>query len=436
MLFDLLVVVALVLLNGVFAMSELAVLSSRKGRLQALQQQGVAGARTALDLHNKPSRFLSTVQIGITAVGVFAGAYSGAVLAEPLAAYFATLGFSASFADELALALVVASITYLSLIVGELVPKQIALRNPERVAVLVAPPMLMLSRLAAPLVWVLDKSSGVFLALLPARREGEVRVTDEEIHALVEEAASSGVVRLEEQSMIAGVMRLGDRSVRALMTPRQQLDWLDLDEPLAAQHATLRASPHTKLIAARGDIDHFAGLVSAKDLVDAVLDGTPGVDPGAHVHEALVIPDSLDAVDAMLQLRDTPLHAAIVVDEFGSLQGLITVTDVLSAIAGEFHRGAAPRPGVARQEDGSWLVDGNLSVDDMSVSLGMRLPEDRDYETVAGLVLSLLGHMPRHGETTRMGGWRFEITALDGRRIDKLRLRFDASSDGHSVNRP
>ena len=429
MLFDLLVVVALVLLNGVFAMSELAVVSSRKGRLQAMQQQGVAGARTALELHNKPGRFLSTVQIGITAVGVFAGAYSGAVLAEPLAAWFVSQGISLDFAGDLALALVVAAITYLSLIVGELVPKQLALRNPERVAVLVAPPMLMLSRLAAPLVWLLEISSATLLALLPKRREGEVRVTDEEIHALVEEAASSGVVRLEEQNMIAGVMRLGDRSVRALMTPRNQLDWLDLDEPLTAQLATLRNSSHTKLVAARSDIDHFVGLVSAKRLIDAMLDGASTIDPANHIVEALVVPDSLDAVDAMRELRDTPLHAAIVVDEFGSLQGLITVTDVLSAIAGEFHRGDQPRPGVTHQEDGSWRVDGNLSVDEMGAALGMRLPEDREYETAAGLVLSLLGHMPRLGETTRMGDWRFEVTALDGRRIDKLRVCLDDRDD-------
>ncbi|AXQ27233.1 HlyC/CorC family transporter [Solimonas sp. K1W22B-7] len=422
MLFDLLVVVALVLLNGVLAMSELAVVSSRKGRLQAMQQQGIGGARTALELHNKPGRFLSTVQIGITAVGVFAGAYSGAVLAEPLAAWFVTQGIAPDFAGDLALGLVVASITYLSLIVGELVPKQLALRNPERVAVLVAPPMLMLSRLAAPLVWLLEKSSATILALLPRRREGEVRVTDEEIHALVEEAASSGVVRLEEQNMIAGVMRLGDRSVRALMTPRQQLDWLDLDEPLEAQHATLRASSHTKLLAGRGDVDHFVGLVSAKHLIDAMLDGADGIDPARHVQEALVVPDSLDAVDAMRELRDTPLHAAIVVDEFGSLQGLITVTDVLSAIAGEFHRGDEPRPGVRKQDDGSWLVDGKLSVDEMASILGLRLPEERDYETAAGLVLNELGHIPRRGEILRLGDWRVEVVALDGRRIDKLRV--------------
>lgn len=429
MLFDILVVLGLVLLNGVLAMSELAVVSSRKARLQAMQQQGVSGARTALELQEKPGRFLSTVQIGITLVGVFAGAFSGAVLAEPLAQFFMAEGIAAEYANDIALVVVVATITYLSLIVGELVPKQVALRYPERVAVLVAPPMLMLSRFAAPLVWVLDRSSALFLSLLPRRREGEGRITDEEIHALVEEAASSGVVRPEEQTMIAGVMRLGDRSVRALMTPRNQLDWLDLDEPLEAQHATLRASSHTKLVAGRGDVDHFVGLVSAKRLIDALLDGAGQIEPAKYVVEALVVPDSLDAVDAMRELRDTPLHAAIVVDEFGSLQGLITVTDVLSAIAGEFHRGDEPRPGVTRQDDGSWLVDGKLSVDEMGVMLGMRLPEERDYETAAGLVLSVLGHLPRLGEIARMGDWRFEVMALDGRRIDKLRVCLDDSPD-------
>ncbi len=430
MLFNLLVVAFLILLNGVLAMSELAVVSSRRARLQAMHRKGSRGAKTALELHEQPGRFLSTVQIGITLVGVFAGAFSGATLAEPLGDYFITLGWREEFADDLALAAVVACITYLSLIVGELVPKQIALRNPERVAAIVAPPMHVLSRLAKPLVWLLDISSRTVLKLFPARAGGEARVTDEEIHALVAEAASSGVVEPEEKTMIAGVMRLADRSVRALMTPRQALDWIDLDDPLDAQLATLRESRHSKLIASRGVIDQFVGIVSVKRIVDAQIDGAIGIVPASHIDEPLVLPDSLDALDAIPKLKRSGLHAAIVVDEFGSLQGMVTVTDVLSAIAGEFHDDGEPAPGLVQRADGSWLVDGDLPADEMSETLQMELPRERDYETAAGLVLSLLGHIPKVGETVELDEWLFEVVDLDGRRVDKLLVRKLEDADG------
>ncbi len=421
MIVDLLIVLGLMLVNGVLALSELAVVSSRKARLGGMQKRGVRGARAALQLKAQPGRFLSTVQIGITLVGVFAGAYSGATLAAPLAAWLQTLQWiEPTLAMDLAFSAVVVGITYLSLIIGELVPKQLALRNPERAATLVAPPMLYLSRLALPLVWLLDLSSRLILKLLPASTVNANHVTDEEIHALVAEAASSGVVEPEERTMIAGVMRLADRSVRAIMTPRQELDWIDLDEPVAAQNAELRASRHSKLIAARGQIDQFVGIISCKRLIDVQIDGASSVTPSRHVEEALVIPDSLDALDAMQKLRDTPLHAAIVVDEFGSLQGLVTVTDVLSAIAGEFHQDADERPGVLQRPDGSWLVDGEIAADELSAHLEMALPEDRDFETAAGLVLKLFGRMPQLGESTWLNEWRFEVVDLDGHRVDKL----------------
>ena len=420
MLVNLLVVLGLILINGLLAMSELAVVSSRKARLQGMHKRGVGGARTALQLHEQPGRFLSTVQIGITLVGVFAGAFSGATLAEPLGDYFTGQGIRESVADDVALAAVVACITYLSLIVGELVPKQIALRNPERIATLVAPPMLLLSRLAKPLVWLLDVSSGLVLRLFPKKSGTETNVTDEEIHALVAEAASSGVVEPEEKAMIVGVMRLADRSVRAMMTPRQELDWLDLEDPVEAQRQTLRASRHSKLIAARGHIDQFVGLVPVKRIVDAIIDGATQVEPAAHVEEALVLPDSVDALHAIPKLKRSPLHAAIVVDEFGSLQGLITVTDVLSAIAGEFHLGDRAPPGAVQRADGSWLVDGAMPVGEIAEQLGMELPAERDYETAAGLVLSVLGHLPKLGESAWQERWRFEVVDLDGHRVDKL----------------
>ncbi|QHS10801.1 hemolysin family protein [Sinimarinibacterium sp. NLF-5-8] len=423
MLTNMLVVALLIVLNGVFAMSELAVVSSRRARLQAMMRRGRRGARTALELHEQPGRFLSTVQIGITLVGVFAGAFSGATLAQPLADYVVGLGWPASSAHDLALALVVACITYLSLIVGELVPKQIALRNPERVATLMAPPMQMLSRIAKPVVLLLDWSSRIALKLFPNRNAGGARITDEEIHALVAEAASTGVVEPEERSMIAGVMRLADRSIRALMTPRQDLDWIDLDDSIEDQLATLRESHHSKLIVSRGVIDQFVGFLSVKRLVDAQIDGATHIIPASYIDEPLVLPDSLDALDAIPKLKRSGLHSAIVVDEFGSLQGIVTVTDVLAAIAGEFYDDGEPGPATVQRADGSWLVDGDMPAGEMAEALQIELPMERDYETAAGYVLSLLGHLPKTGETLEHDGWLYEVVDMDGRRVDKLLIK-------------
>lgn len=425
MLLDLLIVGLLIALNGVLAMSELALVSSKRPRLEALRTRGQRGAHAALELFDQPGRFLSTVQIGITLVGVLAGAFSGIRLAEPFAAWLTGLGVAFDIAEPVAVALVVIAVTYLSLIVGELVPKRLALRNPEALALLVSPAMRALSVVARPLVWMLDASSSVVLRLFPPSATPSARVSDEEIHALVSEAASAGVVEPEEKVMIGAIMRLADRSVRALMTPRKYLDWIDLDDPVEIQRARLRTSRHSKLIAARGDIDHFVGLIAAKHIVDAVLDGAQTIDPGAHVEEALVLPDSLDALDAIAKLKRSALHAAIVVDEFGALQGLVTVTDILSAIAGEFHLDQPP-PTIVEREDGTWLVDGELPAGELAERLGVPLPAERDYETAAGLVLSQLGHLPRLGEVAWLDGWGFEVIDLDGRRIDKLLLRREA----------
>ena len=419
MIVNLLIVGLLITLNGVLAMSELAVVSARDARLKVLARRKARGARSALALRAQPGRFLSTVQIGITLVGVVAGAFSGTTLAAPLADWLMTLGVGEQVADETAFFLVVAAVTYLSLIIGELVPKQIALRNPERVALLVAPPMQLLARLARPLVWLLDVSSRLLLRLLPARGE-DARITDEEIHAVVAEAASSGVVEPEERQMIAAVMRMADRNVRALMTPRQEVEWIDLDDPLEAQLRALRNCRHSKMVAARGDVDQFIGWVSVKRLLDAVLDGQDRVVPSLHVEEALVVPDTVDALQMIAKLRSAPLRSAIVVDEFGSLQGIITVGDILSAIAGSLLDDSDEQATAVMRPDGSWLVDGDLDVAGLSDLLQLDLPRQQDFETVAGMVLSLMGHLPRVGESVDLQDWSIEVLDLDGRRIDKL----------------
>lgn len=422
MIVDLLIVGALVLLNGVLAMSELAVVSSRESRLRALERRKVAGAQAVLMLRAEPGRFLSTVQIGITLVGVVAGAFSGAALADPLADRLMHLGLGEDLADESAFVLVVAAVTYCSLIMGELVPKQIALRYPERVACWVAGPLQLLARFSRPVVWLLETSSRLVLKLLPPRGAG-AGVTDEEIHAIVAEAASSGVVEPEERQIIAAVMRMADRTVRALMTVRQDIEWIDLDDPLEVQLRALRDCRHSKMVAARGDVDQFVGWVSVKRLFDAMVEGCDRIVPSLHVEEALVVPASLDALDLIHKLRKAPLRSALVVDEFGSLQGIVTVGDILSAIVGHLLDEPDEQTEAVRRPDGSWLVDGDLGVGLLSETLGMTLPEDPDYETVAGMVLSLLGHLPRVGESLVLADWVIEVVDLDGRRIDKLLIR-------------
>jgi putative hemolysin len=413
------VVVCLILLNGFFAMAELAVVSARRPRLSAMADAGKPGARAALRLLENQARFLSSVQIGITLIGVLAGAFGGATLAARLAAHLAALGLGAGSAEAVAVAVVVASITYLSLIVGELVPKQIALRDPERVASFVAAPMAGLARAAAPAVWLLEVSSTCVLRLLGRQGEAGRRVTEEEIRALIAEAESAGVVETAERHMIGRVMRLGDRSVRGVMTPRPEVDWIDLAQELPAVLARLRASPHSRLPAARGGIDEVVGVLHVKDILHAVTGGD-AVDLEALVRAAPALHDNADALDALEVLRTSPVDMAFVVDEHGSFEGIVTTADLLEAIAGQFTDQTRAEPAAVRREDCSWLLAGWAPVDEMAELLKLGLPARRSYHTVAGFVLGQLGRFPRLGEAFETAGWRFEVVDIDGRRVDKV----------------
>jgi putative hemolysin len=417
---ELLLVLCLILLNGFLAMSELAVVSARRTRLAALVKEGRRGARRALLLAENPGRFLSTVQIGITLVGVLAGAFGGARIAGPLADRLAAAGVSVDLAEPLALGAVVAVIAYLSLILGELVPKQLALGDPERIALFVAPPMRILSRIASPLVWLLDRSARLVLAVFGRSAHRREAVSEEEIKALVAEAELAGVVEPAETRMITAVMRLGDRSVRAVMTPRREVDWVDLDAGEERIRQAIRTSPHSRLPAAHGTIDAVAGIVRTKDLLDACLDGRT-VDAKAAVVPAPVIHDQVDALDAFEQLKASAAHIAIVVDEYGTLEGVVTTADILEAIAG-----ALGGPGedehlhAHRREDGSWLLDGAMPIDVMAEAIGFPLPAGADYHTVAGFLLWHFKRVPAAGDSVDIGTWRFEVMDMDGRRIDKV----------------
>ncbi|WP_341209235.1 hemolysin family protein [uncultured Sphingomonas sp.] len=418
---DVIIILALVALNGVFAMSELAIVSARKARLEAMARSGRKGAATAIELAADPGKFLSTVQIGITLIGIGTGAYSGASLGTPVAARFEMLGLAPETAATVGFALVIALTTYASLIVGELVPKQFALRKPEAVAALVALPMWWLAKFTKPVVWVLDASSALLFRILGLNRENEEQVTAEELHLIVAEASKSGVIEEHERSIISGVVRLADRPVREVMTPRTEVDWLDIALDDAAIRAKLRETPHSRLPVARGSIDAVVGVVQARD-VAAALFRDETLDLEKLVRKAPVVIDQIDAMDALDALRRAEVPMALIHDEYGHFEGIVTPANLLAAIAGEFLSDIDPEesPNVVVRDDGSLLVAGTMAADALAERLGIDLPEDRDYATVAGLALAAFRKLPGEGESFEEQGWRFEVVDLDGRRIDKL----------------
>ena len=420
---ELAVVVGLILINALLAMAELAIVSSRRARLQSLVDRDVVGSRRALALASDPGKFLSTVQIGITLVGVISGAFSGATIGLRLGQWLASLGVATHWAEPIGVAIVVAAITYFSLVVGELVPKQIALRNPEQVAVRVAPAMTIVARVGAPLVWLLEISGRKLLRLLGYRAQPERRVTDEEIRMLIAEAESSGVIEPGERTMIAGVMRLGDRTVQAVMTPRRQVDMIDLSDEPEKIRKTIVESVHSRLPVHDGVPDEVLGVLQAKDLLDAYLIGAHP-DIRAHVRSAPIVPDTADALDVVGIIKSSEIHMVLVHDEYGHFKGVVTNADILEAIVGASNTDEGPaEPDAVRREDGSWLLAGSMAADEMAERLGIVIPQDRNYHTAAGFVLDRMGHLPTVGETFDDQGWRFEIVDLDGRRIDKILAR-------------
>jgi putative hemolysin len=415
------IVAVLVCVNGLLAMSELAIVSARPARLKAMIDREVKGAGRALTLGANPGRFLSTVQIGITLVGVLSGAFSGATLGERLTDMLIAWGMSPAVATPLGVGVVVAVITYGSLIVGELVPKQIALKDPEGIAVMVAPAMTILSKVALPLVFLLDFSGRAVLWLLGQSGESEEKVTDEEIKMLVAEAEHHGTIESDERRMIAGVMRLGDRAVRAVMTPRTEIDWLNLESDEATARKMLMETQHSRLPVGEGVVDNMIGVVQTRDLLAAMLAGQ-AFDPRKHVRPAPIVHDQADALDVLTTLKESEVPVALVHDEYGHFEGIVTPADILEAITGVFRSDLdeEDEPPSVRREDGSWLLAGYMQADEMAEQLGIDLPENRDYETVAGYILSHLHRLPATGECVDAQGYRFEVVDLDGRRIDKV----------------
>ncbi len=431
---DLVLILALVALNGLLSMSELAIVSSREARLKAMAKSGSRGAKRALELAAEPGRFLSTVQIGITLIGILAGAYSGASLGEPVSQRLALLGIDLETARTIGFGLVIVVITFASLVIGELVPKQFALRNPELIAAIMARPMHWLSKLTAPFVWLLDKTSAIIFSALGLNREARNAVTAEELHLVVAEAQTAGVLEESERAIISGIVRLADRPVREVMTPRTDIDWIDIDNSREEIRAALSETTHSRIPVAQGSVDNIIGVISTRDMLTTLLDGQE-IDLKALTRKAPVIPDLMDAMDALATLRSAEVPLALVHDEYGHLDGIVTPGSILSALAGAFAHDLdeGEEPPCVEREDGSWLVSGAANADLLEDRLGVNMPADRDYSTVAGFALSVLKKIPETGEVFKFDGYRFEVVDMDGRKIDKLlvsRPRRRRSEDG------
>ena len=437
---ELALVLLLTLVNGVLSMSELAMVSSRPARLKAMADRGVSGARRALALSSDPGRFLSTVQIGITLVGILAGAFSGATLGDRLSNWFLLQGLPAFWASFFGVGLVVTGITYMSLIFGELVPKQLALKNPERIACFMAPAMTWLSRISYPVVWVLDKSGKTVLKMIGGDADSDRRVTEEEIRTVVAEAESAGVLEPGERQMISSVMRLGDRPVSSVMTPRIELDVIDLSDPLEKNLAIIRASTHSSFPAHEGRADEVIGVIWVKDIAThmahrddeeshTVVHESRAFEPAGHgvldlknlVRAAPVIPETVDALDAVDMLKKSTVHMGLVHDEYGHFLGVVTPFDILQAITGGFSGSdGIPEAALVPRDDGSLLISGWMPVDDMADVTGITLPAARSYQTAAGLLINAFGKIPVAGEKISIQHWRFEVIDMDGRRVDKI----------------
>jgi putative hemolysin len=417
---EVLIILLLVVANGVFAMSEIAVVSARKARLRTRAEAGDADARVALELAEQPNRFLSTIQIGITLIGILAGAYGGATLAAPLGEYLARVPALARYSSQIALGIVVAAITFVSLVVGELVPKRIALLHPERIASALARPMHYISIAATPLVALLGATTDVVLRVLGVKRPKEPPITEEELTLLIEQGTEAGVFEEEEQELVSRVFWLGDQRAASLMTPRQRVVWLDVDASDEEIRTTLRKHRFSRYPVCRGNIDRVIGIVDVRDLV-ARAAGGEAMDIRRVMRQPLFVPDSIRALRLLELFRESGVHFAIVVDEFGGTDGVITLNNVLEAIAGHLVEPEGER--FVRRPDGSWLVDAAVTMDEFWDELGLperRTEGRRAYSTLGGFVVTHLGRIPAAGDSFEAFGLRFEVVDMDGRRVDKV----------------
>ena len=421
---DLIIIAGLIVLNGAFAMSELAIVSAKPSALQSRADNGSASAKTALRLAAEPGRFLSTVQIGITLIGIIAGAYSGASLGGPVGERLAAIGLPGNIAAPAGFAMVIAVTTYFSVVVGELVPKQLALRSAVPISLVMARPMDLLARIAAPAVWVLDKSSATIIALFGIRSKGQSSVTAEELQMIFADATRSGVIEHDQHQILTGVVRLAERPVREMMTPRTELDWIEADADNEQILTRIGESPHSLLPVAEGSPDAILGVVKVREVLGRLVAGEQ-VSIRAIMKKAEVVPDQLDAMDALRVLQSADIAMALVHDEYGHFEGVVTPVDLLTAMAGNFasDQDEGDTPQIIECSDGSLLISGALSADGLADRLGLEYGDDREFGTAAGYALSVMKKLPLEGESFADQGWTFEVVDMDNRRIDKILVK-------------
>jgi putative hemolysin len=420
---DVLLLLLLILLNAVFAMSEMAVVSSRKARLQRMADDGFPGAKSAMALNEEPSAFLSTIQVGITTIGILSGVVGEGLLASSIAAWLSQSEWLAPYAKGFSVALVVVIITYLSVVIGELVPKRLALLAPERIASVVARPMVWLSGIARPMVMLLSSSSNLLLRLLGARRTDEPPVTDDEIKVLMEQGAEAGVFHESEQAIVSNVLRLDDQRVGAIMTPRMDIYAIDLEEGENEIRGKIAESPHSRVIVCRGGLEHILGVLKIGDLLKPVLRGDAfSVEP--YLTPPLFVPETISTTQLLESFRKERVQFGLIVDEYGDLQGLVSLTDVLTSIVGDLpERDSLSDDDVVRREDGSWLVDGSVGLERLKATLELdELPaeEEHSFHTVGGFAMHRLGRIPSVADHFETAGFRFEVVDMDRNRVDKV----------------
>ena len=419
---EILLLTALIVLNGVFAMSEIALVTARRARLARLAEQGDHAAAVALRLHDEPTRFLSTVQVGITSIGILSGIIGEAALAEPFAGWMRSYGMEAEASGITATALVVVVITYVSIVIGELVPKRIGQFNPEGIARRVARPMNWLAILARPFVRLLSVSTDAILRLLGKQPSSQEGVIEEEIHALLEEGSETGAIEQQEREMVRNVFRLDERPINSLMTPRADIVYLDTTLPLEENLRRVAESEHSRFPVCRGGLDEVLGIVSAKQLLNQTLQGGLA-DLAAPLMPAVFVPESLTGMDLLEHFRASDAHMVLIIDEYGEINGLVTLQDVLEVLTGEFKPLHQEDAWAVQRDDGSWFLDGLIPIPELKDRLGLKsVPEENKgrYHTLSGLVMWLSGRLPQTGDVVNWENWQLEVVDLDGKRIDKI----------------
>lgn len=424
---QIIVLTSLVLLNGAFSLAELALVSCRRAMLTLMERQGEQGATRARILADNPQSFLPTTQFGITLVGILTGVFGGDQLGKRLVDPLRAVPYIAPYAGPLAIILTVLVITYLTLVFGELVPKQLALRNPERLAVMVARPIAMLASIAAPAIWLLNKTTTLVLRLFGSSTEDRRGVSEEELKAMLVEGAETGVLETEEREIIERVLRLPDKPVRAIMTPRTEIIWLDRSAGREDIIARMRAAPHSRFVVCDGSVDNVAGIILTKDVLDRILDNDQGPIITNVLRQPMTIPDSVSALDALDRLKSDELGMALVFDEYGSFEGVVTAADVLEAIVGDANDNG-PSSSDEPQPDSTYELDGLTPVDEIKAKLRLpSLPDEGSYHTLGGLILTLLLRPAAKGDAILFGGWKFEVIDMDSRRIERVRITREAS---------